>query len=89
MWNAFLARLLRLRDMVAAHGGGMIDKHFELVVISALAQGSDRIVAEVGLAAAPRSRHSAPQRGACAQAWLPVLCCGSIFSAVRESAAII
>ncbi len=40
-----------VRDAVAAHGGGLIDKHFELVVISALAEGSDRIVAEAGLAA--------------------------------------
>ncbi|HWP25302.1 MAG TPA: hypothetical protein VNL39_03050 [Xanthobacteraceae bacterium] len=40
-----------VRDTVAAHGGGLVDRHFELVIISALAEGSDRIVAEVGLAA--------------------------------------
>jgi hypothetical protein len=36
---------------IATRGGSLLDKQLELVVVSALAEGADRIVAEAGLAA--------------------------------------
>jgi hypothetical protein len=39
------------RDAIATHGGGMIDKNLELVVVSSLAEGADRVVADAGLSA--------------------------------------
>lgn len=39
------------RDTVEKRGAGVIEKELELVVISPLAEGADRIVAEAGLAA--------------------------------------
>src|ERR1700687_4996205 len=39
------------RDVIAKSKRGLVDTSFELVVVSALAEGTDRIVAEAGLAA--------------------------------------
>ena len=39
------------RDAVATCGGGLIDKSLDLVVVSSLAEGADRIVADAGLSA--------------------------------------
>jgi hypothetical protein len=39
------------RDIIAKSNGGLVDTSLELVVVSALAEGSDRVVAEAGLAA--------------------------------------
>src|SRR5476651_2023109 len=39
------------RDVIAKSNGGLVDTSLELVVVSALAEGSDRVVAEAGLGA--------------------------------------